>query len=79
MEGLVRLVEAVKLVDTSEVGDADDVGVPDGRLWAEGTGIELDESPQPTEGSQDPNDQKLLSHSSRVRRGLYIVDADKVR
>ncbi|OSX59286.1 hypothetical protein POSPLADRAFT_1089810, partial [Postia placenta MAD-698-R-SB12] len=60
MEGLVRLVEAVKLVDTS-------------------TGIELDESPQPTEGSQDPNDQKLLSHSSRVRRGLYIVDADKVR
>ncbi|KAF9815544.1 hypothetical protein IEO21_04544 [Rhodonia placenta] len=60
MEGLVRLVEAVKLVDTR-------------------TGIELDESIQPNEGSQDHKDQKLFSHSSRVRRELYIVDADKVR
>lgn len=73
------MVEAVKLVDTSEVGDANGVGVPDGRLWAEGTGIELDESIQPNEGSQDHKDQKLFSHSSRVRRELYIVDADKVR
>ncbi|OBZ76456.1 hypothetical protein A0H81_03816 [Grifola frondosa] len=78
MEGLVKLVEAVKLVDTSGVvEEAHGEAVPDGRIWAAGTGIELDCcSPQVTEGDRD---RELLRHAARVMDGLYVVDADKPR
>jgi len=79
MEGLVRLVEAVKLVDTSEVQREDDGNVPDGRIWAEGLGMELIENVTSAEDSETSSGRKLLSHSSRIRNGLYIVDVDKAR
>ena len=44
-QDLVKLVEAVKLVDTKSVGNTNDI--PDGRIWAEGTGIDLNAEPIP--------------------------------
>ncbi|EMD40444.1 hypothetical protein CERSUDRAFT_43945 [Gelatoporia subvermispora B] len=66
LEGLVRLVEAVKLVDTSEV-----------EIWAEGKGIKLDAAMDTPDDSV--SGQALLKHSSRTRDGFYVVDADKRR
>lgn len=78
MEGLVKLVEAVKLVDTTgvQVGQ-DGESVPDGRIWAEGTGIELDDTKATHNDSDTPSGRDLLRHSSRAQDGLYVVDADK--
>ena len=45
MQDLVKLVEAVRFVDTDSVCDENDV--PDGRIWAEGTGIDLNAEPIP--------------------------------
>ncbi|KAH9843951.1 uncharacterized protein C8Q71DRAFT_697395 [Rhodofomes roseus] len=72
MEGLVKLVEAVKLVDTSGLETASDAPIPDGRIWEEGRGIELTQSDDLETDGWD-----LLQHSHRVRDRLYIVDADK--
>ena len=43
MEGLVKLVEAVKLVDTSSLQSGSDFPIPDGRIWAEGKGLEIEQ------------------------------------
>ena len=77
MEGLVKLVEAVKLVDTSSVQSGSDIPVPDGRIWEEGKGIELDQRIEYKHSPVEPSGRDLLRYSSRVRDGLYIVDADK--
>jgi hypothetical protein len=75
MENLVKLVEAVKLVDTRTVDDSHPI--PDGRIWAEGVGIELSE-----DVSEHPNDEvggrALLQHASRTSpNGFYVVDTDR--
>ncbi|PCH41322.1 hypothetical protein WOLCODRAFT_162991 [Wolfiporia cocos MD-104 SS10] len=78
MEGLVRLVEAVKLVDTSAVQDRTSAqGVPDGKIWAEGEGIDLSMSGERDDASEGASGRALFTHSARVKDGLYIVDADK--
>ncbi|KAI0939653.1 hypothetical protein AcW1_004611 [Taiwanofungus camphoratus] len=80
MENLVKLVEAVKLVDTSEVAGEDGETIPDGRIWAEGSGIEMSESStMPQHQSSEAVGRELLQHSSRVKDGLYVVDANKTR
>ena len=77
VEELVKLVEAVKLVDVGKVAED---GVPDGRIWAKGEGISLT-----TESHEDPADSEaasgraLLAHASRTMDGLYVVEADKPR
>jgi hypothetical protein len=70
MEDLVKLVEAVKLVELEEECD----GIPDGRIWAEGTGLQLSDSNQ--EGA---NTGILLHHASCTSEGLYIVDVDRTK
>ncbi|RPD66702.1 hypothetical protein L227DRAFT_1109 [Lentinus tigrinus ALCF2SS1-6] len=75
MEELVRLVEAVKLVDVSEV--AEDGPVPDGRTWASGEGVRLDA--QALEKAQIVGGRALLEHASRTMDDLYVVQADKPR
>ncbi|OCH95948.1 hypothetical protein OBBRIDRAFT_883565 [Obba rivulosa] len=50
---------------------------PDGRIWAEGKGIELDRTVDASEDSA--SGQALLKHSSRVRDGFFVVDADRKR
>jgi hypothetical protein len=75
MQDLVKLVEAVKLVNTDSVDDGN--GVPDGRIWAEGTGIDLDAEPTPTDenGAQG---RSLLKHAKNVSpEGLYLIDSDR--
>ena len=77
MEGLVKLVEAVKLVDTSSLQSGSDFPIPDGRIWAQGKGIEIEREGVRERSPVGPSGRDLLRHSSRVRDGLYVVDADK--
>lgn len=70
MEELVRLVEAVKLVDTSGVElrgwkNRDDLNQVDLTV---GQSAAVEE----TEGS-------LMQHAARSVDGMYVVDADKPR
>lgn len=74
---LIRLVDAVKLVDTDSVrGD----GVPDGRVWENGRGLPL-ESKAPTFGDDMPvsSGQGLLPHAERLADGYYVVDSPPPR
>lgn len=85
LEDLVKLVEAVKLVDRKDVEDTDDheqSRVPDGRVWAQGVGIDLTCEPQdPAEHVRDKTvgGRALLDHAVRTANGLYVVEADKHR
>ncbi|KAI0356508.1 hypothetical protein OH77DRAFT_1423439 [Trametes cingulata] len=80
MEELVKLVEAVKLVDVSAVAEDGERAVPDGRIWAEGEGIRLDtEAFADEEEPQDASGRALLKHASKTMDGLYVVEADKPR
>ena len=79
MENLVKLVEAVKLVDTSEIDQlalSKGEAVPDGRIWAEGTGIDLQAD---VTGRTGEEGQSLLQHAARTENGMYVVDTDRRR
>ncbi|KAI0676995.1 hypothetical protein C8Q78DRAFT_1073742 [Trametes maxima] len=77
IEDLVKLVEAVKLVDVSSVAGQGEHTVPDGRIWAEGEGINLESEPSTSEGdSQDTSGSALLTHASRTMDGLYVDYSD---
>lgn len=77
MQDLVKLVEAVKLVNTDSVNDGD--GVPDGRIWAEGSGIDLDAEPIPTD-ENEVQGCNLLKYAKNVSpEGLYLIDSDRSR
>jgi hypothetical protein len=75
MENLVKLVEAVKLVNHSDgLGEGQ---IPDGRVWAEGTGVR----PVDTQATADykVTGSALLGFASRTSDGLYVVDADRTK
>ena len=75
MQDLVKLVEAVKLVNTDSVDDGN--GVPDGRIWAEGTGIDLDAELSPTD-ENEVQGRDLLKYAKNVsQEGLYLIDSDR--
>ena len=75
MRDLVKLVEAVKLVNTDSVDDGS--GVPDGRIWAEGTGIDLEAEPIPVD-ENEVQGRDLLKYSKAVSpEGLYLIDSDR--
>ena len=77
MQDLVKLVEAVKLVNTESVGDENNV--PDGRIWAEGTGIDLDAESAPVDENQVQG-RGLLKYAKNVSpEGLYLIDSDRSR
>ena len=79
MEDLVKLVEAVKQADV-DVGHATESGiVPDGRIWAEGTGIPLGDIPPREEGDEVVRGPALLRHASRTAGGLYVVESNRTR
>ncbi|KAL4075746.1 hypothetical protein V8B97DRAFT_2002059 [Scleroderma yunnanense] len=73
LEGLVRLVEAVKLV---EVESNTDNTIPDGRIWAEGKGIPLNEDASGTQ-ADDKGGRDLLKLASRTLDGAYVVETDR--
>lgn len=65
MEELIRLVEAVKLVDTT--------GIPsDGRIWPVDRGIDLEAARANNEVST--GEQDILRHAAKTVNGYYAVD-----
>lgn len=77
MEDLVRLVEAVKLVKLNDArvqAGNHEGGIPDSRIWAEGTGMALSEETDNVDVGQ-----ALMKHAARVSDGLYVVDAERRR
>lgn len=76
MENLVKLVEAVKLVHVESYSEDSHI-IPDGRIWAEGVGIELSEDLS-EEGDDGSSGRALLQHAHKISpKGMYLVDADK--
>ena len=75
MQDLVKLVEAVRLVNADSVGDGNKI--PDGRIWAEGTGIDLDAEPIPVD-MNEVHGRDLLKYAKNVSpEGLYLIDSDR--
>lgn len=72
LDELVGLVEAVKRVNVDRSTDGT---VPDGRIWAEDTGIPLTREPL-DEQVQGP---RLLQHANRTLEDMYVVEVDRVR
>jgi hypothetical protein len=75
LEDLVKLVEAVKLVN---VEGSQNSKVNDGRIWAQGTGIPLSEENTKDEGGMTRG-RALLRHTDRTSDDFYIVDAERTR
>ncbi|KAI0347509.1 hypothetical protein BDW22DRAFT_1405021 [Trametopsis cervina] len=81
MEDLVKLVEAVRLVQVDEhIADPEGHGVPDGRIWAEGMGISLKKEVR-AEVAEDEgaHGRALLKHAQRTHNGFYVVDKSSRR
>lgn len=66
MEGLIRLVEAVKLVDTTGVSS-------DGRIWPTDRGTSLDTSGE-GRGDIPGEEMNILKHAAKAADGFYIAD-----
>ena len=79
MENLVKLVEAVKLVDVKDGSSSADAGMrlQDGRVWADGTGTQSVGVPDQAE--TEISGSALLRFASRTSDGLYVVDADRAK
>ncbi|CAE6428194.1 unnamed protein product [Rhizoctonia solani] len=72
LQELLRLVEAVKLVDTSSLHVTKQTGLLDSRIWAEGRGMDL-EAPTADHLSESHGDA-LLKHAKRHIDGQYVVE-----
>lgn len=73
LEELIKLVEATKLIKLEKT---DNIGIPDGRIIEEGSGIPLDKTPRENE---DVRGQDLLPYASRSTNGMYVVETDRSR
>lgn len=76
LEELIKLVEAVR---TANLGGSDtptdETGIPDGRIWPENMGIDIQSRQELQEESSDG--RRLLAHATRTERGLYLVENDR--
>ncbi|QRV87841.1 hypothetical protein RhiJN_15859 [Ceratobasidium sp. AG-Ba] len=78
LQELLRLVEAVKLVDISALGGAEQTDIPDSRIWAKERSTDLD-APRP-EHLDESHGKALLRHASKHVDEQYIVEtAPRVR
>ena len=75
MHDLVKLVEAVKLVNTDSVDNGN--GIPDGRVWAEWAGIDLDAEPIPVDENEIQGRDLLKYSKNASKEGLYLIDSDR--
>ena len=75
LEDLIKLVEAVKLVDLDQPVGED--SIPDGRVWAAGTGVRA--TAIESDGHDEASGSALLQYGARTINGLYEVDADRVK
>ena len=74
MEDLVKLVEAVKLVDLNRSAGIGEDDIPDGRIWAEGRATTIE-----SDGDNEVSGSALLQYGTRTKNGLYEVDADRAK
>ncbi|KAH7888018.1 hypothetical protein F5I97DRAFT_1864909 [Phlebopus sp. FC_14] len=74
LEGLVKLVEAVKLIKVDSPAPGH---IPDGRIWAEGVGIPLGKVAE--EVQDESRGTELLLHADRTMDGMYVVESDRTR
>ena len=82
LEELVRLVEAVKLVDTGGGSTGETTCIVDGRVWPEGMGMALtkEKSIKEFEGVEEgESGANLLKYASDTRNGLYTVESERSR
>ncbi|TDL29161.1 hypothetical protein BD410DRAFT_6854 [Rickenella mellea] len=92
MEEMIRLVEAVKLVDVDKMQmradltstaqdshgpDAEREVVPDGRVWPEGVGIALSSNTGEVEPKDGAFGENLLKHAEHTIDGFYVVETDR--
>lgn len=76
LEDLVKLVESVRLFSAPGASSTVDTTL-DSRIWAEGTGIDLQKG---TPGDRDLaalDPVELLSRASRTESGFYVVHSDR--
>ena len=74
LEDLVKLVEAVKLVDLNRSAGIGEDDIPDGRIWAEGRATTIE-----SDGDNEVSGSALLQYGTRTKNGLYEVDADRAK
>lgn len=85
LEEMVKLVEAVKFVDTSELEEAagkmdeNGVRIPDGRIWPESEGMVMSKNSvvEEFDGEIGGTGLELLKYATRAKDGLYVVEADR--
>ena len=75
LQELLRLVEAVKLVDTSmTLGGTEHSDIPDSRVWAEGRGLDL-HAPD-AQHLKEAHGEALLKHAKKYVDGQYVVETN---
>ncbi|KAI0003051.1 hypothetical protein BJV74DRAFT_815073 [Russula compacta] len=77
LEDLVKLVESVKLFNLPGASNFVNTAV-DARVWAEGTGIELQKLPSGDRDQEALHPGVLLSQATRTENGLYVIHSDRV-
>ena len=78
LEDLVRLVESVRSFNASGASSTVDTTL-DSRVWAEGTGIDLQKVPPGDRDLAALDPIELLSRASRIESGFYVVHSDRSR
>ena len=75
MRDLVKFIEAVQLVNTDSVDDAH--RFPDGGIWAEGTGIDLNAELIPVDKSKVQGRDILKYAKNLSPEELCLIDSDR--
>lgn len=78
LEDLVRLVESVRSFNAPRASSTVDTTL-DSRIWAEGTGIDLQRVPPGDRDLVALDPVELLSRASRTESGFYVVHSDRAR
>lgn len=76
LEDLVKLVESVRLFNAPGASSTVDTTL-DSRVWAEGTGIDLQKIPSGNRDLAALVPTELLSRASRTENGFYVVHSDR--
>lgn len=74
----MRLVESVRSFNTPGASRTVDTTL-DSRVWAEGTGIDLQKSPPGNRDLAALDPVELLSRASRTESDFYVVHSDRAR
>jgi len=73
----VKLVESVRLFNAPGGASSTVDTALDSRVWAEGTGIDLQKIPSGNRDLEALDPTELLSRASRTENGFYVVHSDR--